>query len=178
MKIGEKINCFRNERKLTIRELANLTSLSIGYISNLERDLTSPSLANLHTICQALEISLVELIMESQEEEKIIITRKDERKKMYYDEKEKIKYEALIRDKDKFDAYAVTLEAKTEFSNKAWEHNMDEFGVVIKGQLEVMVGEETYLLNEGDTVLVNKLVEHKHRNPINEKSISHWYFVK
>ena len=54
MKIGAKVKELRVQKGLTQEELADRTELSKGFISQLERDLTSPSIATLMDILQAL----------------------------------------------------------------------------------------------------------------------------
>ncbi|MGL5190192.1 MAG: helix-turn-helix domain-containing protein, partial [Cetobacterium sp.] len=46
MEISEKIKLLRKDRGLSIKELSEKTGLSVGFISNLERDINSPSIAN------------------------------------------------------------------------------------------------------------------------------------
>ncbi|MDO5634822.1 MAG: XRE family transcriptional regulator [Micrococcus sp.] len=56
-KIGARLRSARERRRLTIAQLAEATSLSKGFLSRVERDLTSPSVATLVTLCQALGVS-------------------------------------------------------------------------------------------------------------------------
>lgn len=68
MQIGEKIKRLRIEKQLTQEELANRCELSKGFISQLERDLTSPSIATLTDILDALGTNLNEFFREDPEE--------------------------------------------------------------------------------------------------------------
>ena len=54
MQIGEKIRVLRMEKQLTQEELANRCELSKGFISQVENDLTSPSIATLIDILEIL----------------------------------------------------------------------------------------------------------------------------
>lgn len=60
--IGEKIRRYRQKLGLTQEELASRTELSKGFISQLERDLTSPSIATLTDILEALGTNLSEFL--------------------------------------------------------------------------------------------------------------------
>ena len=62
MKIGAKVKELRVQKGLTQEELADRTELSKGFISQLERDLTSPSIATLMDILQALGTDLKDLM--------------------------------------------------------------------------------------------------------------------
>ncbi|MDF2616737.1 MAG: sinR [Sedimentibacter sp.] len=66
--IGEKIRNIRKSKSLTIVELSEKIDVTSGYISQIERDLISPSLAVLKRLSQALEVPLSVLFMEDCEE--------------------------------------------------------------------------------------------------------------
>ena len=62
MNIGNRIKYLRKKRNLTLQQLTEITGLSTGYLSNLERNLTSPTLINLQQICEALSINITDLL--------------------------------------------------------------------------------------------------------------------
>lgn len=76
MNIGNKIRELRIEKNLTQEELANRAELSKGFISQLERNLTSPSIATLIDILQCLGTNLTEFFAEESDEQ--IAFRKDD----------------------------------------------------------------------------------------------------
>ena len=76
MEIGSKIKQLRLKLDLTQEELANRTELTKGYISQLENDLCSPSIATLKDILDALGVSLQEFFAETKEE-KVVFTPND-----------------------------------------------------------------------------------------------------
>lgn len=59
--IGARLRAVRKERKLTIDNLAEITGLSKGFLSRVERDQTSPSVTSLVAICEALSLTVGEL---------------------------------------------------------------------------------------------------------------------
>ena len=69
MEIGEKIRQLRILNQLTQEELANRCELSKGFISQLENDLTSPSIATLIDILQCLGTNLKEFFSDDEEEQ-------------------------------------------------------------------------------------------------------------
>lgn len=60
MNIGQRLRRLRKARDLTLEELARATDLSQPFISQIERDIKTPSLGTLSRICEALSISLAE----------------------------------------------------------------------------------------------------------------------
>ncbi len=175
MKLGSKIHEIRVKEGLTIRELAEITGLSIGFISNLERDQTSPTISNLQLICKALKINLLDLMREVSEEQKVVVTRKEERKELYSN-KTGVKYETLNKF-DKANALSIIMDKKTDFGESEWKHDSDEIGIIIEGEFELVVDDVVYHLKEGDTVFISKYAGHNYRNPIDEKSVSYWIFI-
>ena len=56
-KVGERLKAIRKSKCITLQELSKRTELSIGLLSNVERDLRSPTIVNFHKICNALGIT-------------------------------------------------------------------------------------------------------------------------
>ncbi len=61
-KIGYSVRAHRRDKGMTLQQLSDISGLSIGYLSNLERNANSPTLVNLQKICDALEISFYSLL--------------------------------------------------------------------------------------------------------------------
>ena len=76
MNIGKKIKELRSLRGLTQEELANRCELTKGYISQLENDLTEPSISTLEDILLSLGSNFSEFFSE-EKDEKIIFTKED-----------------------------------------------------------------------------------------------------
>ena len=68
MEIGSKIRSLRLTHDMTLEDLANRTELTKGFLSQLERDLTSPSIATLVDILEALGTNLTEFFTETPQE--------------------------------------------------------------------------------------------------------------
>ena len=76
MNIGGKIKRLRIANQLTLEELANRSELTKGFLSQVERNLTSPSIATLEDILEALGTTLHDFFNETQEEQ--IVFKKDD----------------------------------------------------------------------------------------------------
>ena len=76
MKIGEKLKSLRQEKLLTQNELADRCELSKGFISQLERDLTSPSLSTLEDILEVLGTNIRDFFNEKKKK-KIVFSVED-----------------------------------------------------------------------------------------------------
>ena len=69
MKIGAKIKELRTRNGLTLEELASRSELTKGFLSQLERDLTSPSISTLEDILEALGTNLSEFFQSTPEQQ-------------------------------------------------------------------------------------------------------------
>ena len=87
MQIGEKIRILRMEKQLTQEELANRCELSKGFISQVENDLTSPSIATLIDILEILGTNLPDFFSDTKEE-KVTYSKDD----MFETEDSELKY--------------------------------------------------------------------------------------
>lgn len=73
MDIGAKIKRIRLSNQLTLEELANRSELTKGFLSQLERDLTSPSVATLENILEALGTNLKDFFSEDEDEQIVLV---------------------------------------------------------------------------------------------------------
>ncbi|WP_297434788.1 XRE family transcriptional regulator [uncultured Cetobacterium sp.] len=177
MEISEKIKNLRKDKGLSIKELSEKTGLSVGFISNLERNINSPSIANLQLICKVLDISLIDLLKE--DKESVMTLKSEERKLLFTSNKEGTKYYNLIPDNSEINGSYVVINPKCTSENIRWSHSHDEIGIVIKGELEInLSNRKIYKLKEGDSIYIKKNTPHKYRNPGNIPAITHWFSIK
>ncbi len=81
--VGEKIKAIRMEKGITAKDLAEKSDVTPGYISQIERNLISPSLSVLMRIAEALSIPLVSLFSQEEQEEVTVIP-KDNRTRIQF----------------------------------------------------------------------------------------------
>ncbi|GAB4332146.1 MAG: cupin domain-containing protein [Calditrichia bacterium] len=147
MKIGAKIRRLRKLRGLTIEELADKAELTKGFISQMERDLTVPSIVNLKQVLDVLGVQLSSFFSDLSEGEQNIFTKKD---RTLLSDEERFKLESLIP-KLKYlemEPVLLTLEPEVTYS-KNFEED-EGFGFVVKGSLEVQIDAERKMVSKGD----------------------------
>ena len=81
MDIGKKIRQLRLQNDLTLEDLASRSELTKGFLSQLERNLTSPSISTLEDILEALGTNLSEFFREEEEEQIVQLFEKNGRAK-------------------------------------------------------------------------------------------------
>ncbi|HHW00670.1 MAG TPA: cupin domain-containing protein [Clostridiaceae bacterium] len=138
MKIGEKIKRLRIKNSLTQEELANRCELSKGFISQIERDLTSPSIATLVDILQCLGTNLKDFFNEPTDEA-IVFGKDDIFVKQDFELNHEIKWLVPNSTKNLMEPIIITLEAggRSEIDNP---HEGEEFGYVFSGSIYIHLG--------------------------------------
>ena len=171
-KIGRSIRNLRKVNKMTLKRMSEETGLSIGYLSNIERNITSPTLANLQRICEVFDTSLGDLL-ERNAQERIVI-RKEERE-AYIENVEDMSIDIVDFGIEEVSFLFVKLAPQSNTKGENWTHEFDEVGTVISGQLTVMMEGEELDLNEGDSIYVKANTKHSFFNKSEtEYSLSHW----
>ena len=149
MEIGPKIKALRIFNGLTQEELADRAELSKGFISQLERDLTSPSIATLSDILQCLGVSVAEFFAEDSEEQ-VAFTAEDYFEKEDDELKNKIEWIIPSAQKNIMEPIRLTLQAggQTYPDNP---HEGEEFGFVLTGEITIHIGKQKYHAEAGDS---------------------------
>jgi len=168
--IGNRIRYYRKKNCLTLHELSQRTSLSVGYLSNIERDATSPTIENVEIICKAMAINIVDLVNESVSFKPII--RKHEREPVYSRDY-KIAYEYWTDSNQKLVGKVQTL-TKENSGSECWGHDADEIGIIIKGAMKIEIYGQSYILVEGDSVYVKAYTKHVITKYSEEECVSYW----
>lgn len=176
MTLGEKIKAIRKRKNYTLKDLSDMTKLSIGFLSNIERDLNSPSISNLQQICQALAVNLMEILDPADTHSPV--TRKEEREEILENSEVHVKIESLLNGKSNLNGIAITIKKGDNFSDMSWGHLYDEIGIVIKGELEIEIDKELFHLYEGDSIVIKHGSPHRYKNPKNSPSVVYWFSVK
>ncbi|KAF5051422.1 HTH-type transcriptional regulator PuuR [bioreactor metagenome] len=175
MELGEKIRSLRLKQKISIEQLSGMTGLSKGLISQIERDITGPSVASLWKVSKALNVTMNYFFDEYDDFNQVV--RKEERKKLMMGRADRI-YELLSPDlKKQIEMLWIEIEPNECNSDELISHDGEECGVVVKGTLRVLSGEKVYDLNEGDSIYLDSTIPHKYLNMGEEESVSVWAMV-
>lgn len=156
MELGTKIRDMRQQKNLTQEELADRCELTKGYISQLENDLTSPSIATLCDLLNALGSSLGEFFRE-EAEEKIVFSPEE-----YIDKQsEGMLLSWLIPNAQKNAMEPVLVQLEAGASTSAdFPHEGEEFGFVIEGKIAVVKDGRAHLCKKGDSFYFTANKEH------------------
>ena len=159
MNIGKKIKVLRVQKGLTQEELADRAELSKGFISQVERDLTSPSIATLMDILQCLGTDLKTFFSDS-EDTQVVFHKGDFFEKTDAELKNRIEWIIPNAQKNMMEPILVTIEpgGSTYPDNP---HEGEEFGYVLTGSIEIHLGDRCIRQKSG-----NLFILHRHRSII------------
>lgn len=147
MVLGNKIRELRTLRGLTQEELANRCELTKGYISQLENDLTEPAISTLEDILLALGTNFKEFFSDFTDD-KIIFKQED-----YFEKEEDgtiIKWLVTNSQKNEMEPILIELKKGTS-TEKDLPHEGEEFGYILEGEIELILGTNKYICTKGET---------------------------
>lgn len=149
MEIGSKIKQLRIRKGLTQEELADRAELSKGFISQLERDLTSPSISTLMDILQCLGSNLKDFFNDACEEQTVFCD-KDYFEKEDLELQNKIEWIIPNAQKNIMEPVRLTLSpgGSTYPDNP---HEGEEFGYVLSGSITLHIGSNAYKARKGES---------------------------
>ncbi len=152
MDIGVRVKQLRIKSGLTLEELASRTELTKGFLSQLERNLTSPSISTLEDICEVLGVDLADFFKEEGQKQ-LVFTEQD----YFVDEKENMTITYIVPNAqtNEMEPLLLTLEAKGE-SHEILPHKGEEFGYVLSGKivLENLTQKHSYTVKKGETFYI------------------------
>jgi len=167
IRVGEKIKALREGKKLSLKEVADLTGFSTALLSQMENHLVSPSLGTMIKLAKAFSVKVGDFFGET-EGEPFTIVRKDERKMVSrFASKEGVKYgysyESLGFEKKNrhMEPFIVTLEPATVKTSKTSVHEGEEFILVLEGEMEVILANHTDVLYPGDSIYYDSTIPHR-----------------
>lgn len=167
-RMGDQIRDLRKARGLTIAELAETVGRSIGYLSQVERNISSVSIPTLQKIAGALGVQVSWFFLsgkEVPESERDFIVRRDNRRSLSFGDTGV--FEELLSP-NLSGALELIL---TTFKPGSWTGEEDrirqgeEAGLVLEGTLELWVEGQHFLLQAGDSFAFRRSGPHRCHNP-------------
>lgn len=167
--IGNKISEVRKKRGYSIREFAKNVDLSASLLSQIERGLANPSLNTLRMIAEGLDIPLYTLFIDEIQHD-LLILRKEDRRRVNHHDSEHVVFDLLSPNymKSNVEMLWAILNPNSETTPSYMSHEKEEFALVMKGEVWVVIDDQDYLLSEGDMVRLLPRMRHKFRNERDE----------
>lgn len=161
MNIGAKIRRYRLKNSLTLEELASRTELSKGFLSQCENDLTSPSIATLADITEALGVTLEQFFAKDKHEQ-IVFKTSD----FFIDEQDEYTIHWIVPNAQKNQMEPIMIEIKPQgLSQEIIPHSGEEFGYVLKGKIKLEMEGQNSMIRKGETFYLGGNKPHRLVNP-------------
>jgi transcriptional regulator with XRE-family HTH domain len=176
--IGKRLRAVRMKNGLSQRELASRAGLTNGTISLIEKNKTSPSIASLKCLLDAIPMSMSEFFSPLEESTK---------PQYFYTAAEFTEIAPQNSGPDGLKLAQISLRQLGDTSQHALQvlcetypphadtgdtlliHHGEEAGVVITGEIEVTVGDQTTILKAGDGYIFDSTLPHRFRNITNHE---------
>jgi transcriptional regulator with XRE-family HTH domain len=149
VQLGRKIRDLRLRRGLTVQQLAEASGLSKGFISQVENDRTSPSLATLRDLARALDTSVAYLVVE--EEQVPYLVRAHERPRVAVGGNTSRVEVLSAQPKRNLELLLAELPPGMSAGDKRHYHHGEECILCMEGRVSVTCGDHVLVLEAGDS---------------------------
>lgn len=163
VQIGRRLQQIRKRRGLSLERTAELTGVSKAMLGQIERGETSPTITTLWKIAKGLHVSFSSLIEGESESVRLVdwpsmvpLTEEGGRYRVY----PLFPFDAQKH----FEIYGLELDAGCVHEAEAHSHGVEEYVLVSEGELELVLGDETYILTPGRAVRFSADRAHTYRN--------------
>lgn len=160
--LGPLIRKIRKQHGLTLQELADGAGISVGYLSQVERDRATPSLGSLAQIAGALGLGLDAFVATPRPEDSL--TRAATRPRFSLGD-EAISYETLGASLPGGELSSYILHVPPGYSSERVAHEGEEIIIVLEGQIWQALGDQTFTLGTGDSLHYMGTTPHAWGNP-------------
>jgi len=173
--LGSRIRGLRKRRGMTLAELARLSELTAGYISQLERNLSYPSIPALFNIARSLGVTIQWFFASEAStapEDRGFVVRRQSRLSVHYEDG--VVDQLLTPQPNRQLEMLHSRFPPGAYSQESYSHEGEEAGYVLSGRFELWVGERHFLLEEGDSFSFPSQEPHRYGNPGEVDTVVIW----
>jgi transcriptional regulator with XRE-family HTH domain len=177
--VGQRIRDLRRTRAMSLEAVAARTDLSIGFLSQIERGLSSPSLRVLATLADVLGVGIAGLFGAKENDAAApdaIVTRERQRAELNL-WRTGISKQLLspAGSEGRLNLFLVHMEPGGSTGDELYTHDGEEAGLVIEGEMKLTVDAESWTLKHGDSFRFASRRPHRFSNPSsNSKAVVLW----
>lgn len=171
--LGNKLKQFRTDKGLTLKQVAEKVDCSPAYISQIENDKASPSIATLKKIAHALNARIVDFFIDETNQEPVVSAPGAWHKVSLPRWRASIKQMVRSVSHKRMQPFHTTI-APGGGSEGDYSHEGEEFGIVLKGTLTLTVGGETYRVKAGSSFYYSSLSPHSWGNDGPDECVVVW----
>ncbi|NMB89820.1 MAG: helix-turn-helix domain-containing protein [Chloroflexi bacterium] len=141
---------------MSLRTLAKEVGVTASFLSQIERGLADPSLGTLRRIAKVLNVPIFEFLLENHKEN--IVVRRNERIQINLPDSP-ARYELLTPDLNRqMELFITELDPGSDNISTSLEHPTEECIYILHGTMKIQVADDTYVLEEGDSIYFKGLL--------------------
>ena len=179
LEVGRRIRELRRARNLSLETVVARTDLSIGFVSQIERGLSSPSLRVLATLADVLGVGIAALFGAKPGDDGAsggVVTREVQRAEL------KLWRTGISKQllspagaENRLNLFLVHIEPGGSTGDELYTHDGEEAGLVLEGEMMLTVDAETWSLKTGDSFRFASRRPHQFSNPADDaKAVVLW----
>jgi len=159
LSVGKKMKAARAAKDMALERLANETGFAVEYLNDVEEGKITPPVGALLQIAKALQMDSGSLLKEQESSFKDRVTAYTKRTDNYA-------YETLTpgAENKHLKAFRITIDPKQEHKGVGYQHEGEEFDYVLKGKVQVIVGDHVNTLEAGGYLHFNSAIKHQLKN--------------
>jgi transcriptional regulator with XRE-family HTH domain len=162
--IGRGLRSLRQRKGLTLEDVSSRCGLSIGFLSQVERGLSSLSISSLRAICDALEVPVTHFFAAMPSDGPLVVRAGKPRSRIKIGDAQ-VTYNLLSNSMTDRILEALIAEYPPHYHPPRVTHVGEEFGYVLEGQVLLQVGDKEDVLGPGDSFHIFSTQEHTVQNP-------------
>ena len=159
LSIGQKVAKWRKEKGLTLQELAGKAHLTAAFISQIEHDKASPSIATLKTIAHALDAKVIDFFADELLQDPVVTTPDQWSKVLIPGWQSDTKRLVKIVASKRMEPFLTTIKPGGK-SREPYSHPGEEFGFVLEGEITITVGDEVHYVGPMSSFYYSSLLPH------------------
>lgn len=170
--LGDIIKRTRLEKRKTIKDVAEEANVTISLLSQIENNKANPSINSLMAIAKALKVPIGSFFDDHELVTSPVI--KAYKRKAIHTPDGVTFYLLMPTRKDLLIEFKYTVYEKGGSSGHFHTHAGEECGIVLEGRLEVIYGDDTYILEAGDSIYLDSTIPHTMKNMYDGRTITIW----
>jgi transcriptional regulator with XRE-family HTH domain len=161
--VGQRLRSLREERKLSIRSLAQKSGLSVNTLSLIENSKTSPSVSTLQQLARALDTPMTAFFEAGMPGEQLVYTKSGRRRGVPFSHGTLEDLGGKFTD-SVVEPFVVKLAPRAGSGSQPIVHTGHEFVFCLKGRVVYAIEDRTFVLQPGDSLLFESHLPHHWRN--------------
>ncbi|QJA00013.1 cupin domain-containing protein [Leifsonia sp. PS1209] len=160
--LGDRLKALRLERGMTLKQLSEVSGLSVGMLSQIENGTADPSLGSLRKLAGVFEAAISSLFTDP--DAPLVHVSSPNHRPTLGTTGSEFFYERLTPGRGDLEMLTATIPPGRASSAREWAHPSTECAFVISGELRVEIGEAEYTLTAGESITFDSRQAHRYVN--------------